>query len=593
MATYRFASKELSINNAKAFVTALNETDGRATKNSTILYAAIGKSSNWDTEPNAPIVDSSLQNYSNETKRNFIGAKKIDTGSVSHVTSRYDWESGTVYDMYRDITQNLDSKKYYVVTNDFNVYKCIYNNKGGASTVKPTDRGTGAVTLSDGYTWKYMYTISLGEAEKFMTSVHIPVQTLTNSNGSPEQVDQIAVQNAAVNGSIEVIETTSTGSGYQQVDTGIVETGGRLSLRISPDTGSTVSSVTGFYNGSSVYIKSGTGTGQLRKIVKWNGPTKTLTVNAAFTTTPNTDSRVIISPSATVIGDGKSAQAYTKVNTTTGLIANVSVINVGSGYTKAKVKITANSIHGSGATANVVISPAGGHGSDAVTELSADKICLNVKMDGDVGVSSTGAGYIPANTEFRSVSILKDPVLKVNSNNVHQAVETIANTSNSPASLRLTSRATISYVSVDGTTPVNQLYAKGVITNERRRLSAELGTLEFVTELGPTQRKAAALTNAVQASNAEIVYIRDDELKSDVSFYTMYINNVNGYGEQEPFVKDDVILEKTSNTSVATIESFKGPEANTFSGEILYTENFGAVTRAVDQTEDIKIILDF
>ena len=590
MPTYKFASKELSINNAKAFVTALNASDGRSTKNSTILYAAIGKASDWASEPTAPEATGDIQNISYETQRNFIGAKKVDTGSVSHVTNRYDWESGTVYDMYRDKTDNLSSKKFYVLTDEFNVYKCLYNNKGSASTVKPTGFVTSAFTTSDGYTWKYMYTISLGNAEKFLTSVHMPVQTLSTVDASPEQTRQNAVQNASVNGSIEIIETNASGTGYKQVETGVVETGGKLTLRISGDG---VSSVEGYYNGSSVYIKSGTGLGQLRKIIKWNGPTKTLTVNSAFQTTPNTDSRVVISPSVTIIGDGKSAQAYSKVNAATGAIANVQVINTGQYYTKAVAKITANSIHGSGASANVIISPKGGHGSDAITELGGDKICLNVKIEGSEGVSSTGAGYIPANTEFRSISILKDPILKVNSNNVHQAVEAIANTSNSPSTLRLTTRAGISYVSMDGTDPVNALSAKNIITNERRRLSAELGTLEFVTDLGPVQRLASALPNAVQASNAEIVFIREDETKSDASFFTMYINNVNSYGEQEAFTKDDIILEQSSTAQVATVESIKGPEANTFSGEVLYTENFQAVTRAVDQQEDIKIILDF
>ena len=115
MPTYRFASKELSINNAKAFVTALNASDGRSTKNSTILYAAIGKASNWPSEPTAPDATGDIQNISYETQRNFIGAKKVDTGSVSHVANRYDWESGTVYDMYRDKTDNLSSKKVNII----------------------------------------------------------------------------------------------------------------------------------------------------------------------------------------------------------------------------------------------------------------------------------------------------------------------------------------------------------------------------------------------------------------------------------------------------------------------------------------------
>jgi hypothetical protein len=43
-------------------------------------------------------------------------------------------------------------------------------------------------------------------------------------------------------------------------------------------------------------------------------------VNTAFATTPNTDSRVIVSPTLTIIGDGSGAKAYTRVNSNTGII---------------------------------------------------------------------------------------------------------------------------------------------------------------------------------------------------------------------------------------------------------------------------------
>ena len=281
------------------------------------------------------------------------------------------------------------------------------------------------------------------------------------------------------------------------------------------------------------------------------------------------------------------------MDTTTGAVSNVSVVDSGSGYTKAKAFITANGIHGSGATANVVISPVGGHGSDAVRELYADKVLLSVKFNGTEGVSANGNGYIPSNTEFRSISILKDPVLKCDSNNNFVATESVANTSNSPQTLRLTTRLGISYNQMDNNEPVNPINVNDILANERNRLRAELGTLEFVTELGPAGRASAALKNAVQASNGQVVYIRDDESESDSSFYTLYLNNVESYGDYAAFTKDDVLLKSTSETKIATVKSVKGPEANTYSGQVLYTENVQAVERDPEQEEDIKIILDF
>ena len=593
MATYRYATKDLSINNAKAFVTALSAADGRSTKNSVVLYAVLGNVYPYANEPTPVNPPDNEQYLQYESHRQFIGGKKITTGDVSHVAPRYNWTSGTVYSMYRDTDEDMYDRAYYVMTDEFNVYKCIYNNKGGTSTVKPTGFSTSVFTTSDGYTWKYMFTVSLGEANKFLTPAFIPVKTLTSSDGSVESDRQIAVQNAAVNGSIEVVETVNTGSGYHQVANGVVEAGGRLTVRLSAVGDNPPSPIDNYYNGSSVYIKSGTGAGQLRRVIDYAGTTKTLTVNTAFATTPNTDSRVVVSPTVTIIGDGQGAKAYSLLDVSTGAIANVAVIDNGSDYTRAEALITANSIHGSGATANVVISPVGGHGSDPIRELAADKILLNVQFDKDEGISANGNGYIPSNTEFRTVSILKDPVLKVDANNNTVAVEAIANTSNAPSTLRFTSRMTISYTQMDGATPVNALAVRDIITNERNRLRAETGALEFVTELSPTARESASLANAVKAANANIVYIRNDETLADPSFFTVYINSVESYSNYAAFVKDDVILKSTSEDTIATVEAIKGPEANTFSGQLLFTENIQAVTRDPEQIEDIKIILDF
>jgi hypothetical protein len=593
MATYRYATKDLSINNAEAFIKKMNSSDGRSTKNSTILYVTIGNVYPYVNEPTPVNPTDNEQHLHYQVHREMIGAKKVTTGDVSHVAPRYNWTSGTVYSMYRDTDTDMYDRQFYVMTNEYNVYKCLYNNQGGASTVKPTGFSTQAFTSSDGYTWKYLYTISLGEANKFLTSAHIPVKKITTGDGSIESDRQLAVQNAAVNGSIEVVETVATGSGYHQIANGVVDAGGKFTLSLSTAGDNEASPIDNFYNGASVYIKSGTGAGQLRRVTDYEGSTRTLTVNTAFATVCNTDSRVVVSPTVTIIGDGRGAKAYSILNASTGAVANINMIDTGSRYTRANALITSNSIHGLGATANVIISPVGGHGSNPVRELYADKVLLNVQINNTSGISANGNGYIPSNTEFRTVALLRDPVLKVDSNNNTVTTQSIANTSNSPSTLRLTTRLTISYNQMDGSTPQNPLAVRGIITNERTRLKAELGTLQFVTNMSPTGRANEALANAVKGANANIVYIRDDETQTDPSFYTVYINSVDGYADNIPFTKDDIILKSTSETEIATVEQIKGPEANTFSGEILFVENVQAVTRDPDQTEDIKIVLDF
>jgi hypothetical protein len=495
--------------------------------------------------------------------------------------------------MYRDTDTNVHARAFYVLTDEFNVYKVLNNNKGVTSTEKPTGYSTLPFTTSEGYVWKYLFTISVDDADRFLTIDHLPVKTLSVSDGTAEEDRQLLVQNAAVNGSIEVVETVNIGSNYHMIDNGVIAAGGKNDIQLSTSGNTNPSPIDNYYNGDSVYIISGTGAGQIRRVIDYSGSTKTLTVNTAFTTVANTDSRVVISPTVTIIGDGAGAKAYSRVDTSTGAISNVSVIAVGSKYSRAEAIVTSNTVHGSGASANVVISPIGGHGSDPITELYSDKVMLNSKFVDPEGAVITGAGFIPSNTEFRTISVVKDPILKVNSNNIIQATETIANTSNSPDSLRLTTRLTASYLQMSGGSPVNPLAVKDIITNERNLLRAKNGALEFVTELGAVGRETVALSNAVKAANADIVYIQDDPSQSDASYYHFYINNVESYGNYSPFKIDDNIIKSTSETNIAQVTAIKGPEANTFSGEILYTEHVEPVSRTPEQIEDIKIVLDF
>jgi hypothetical protein len=602
MATYRYATKELSIQNAKSFLERINATDTESDKKSTILYAVLGRSNQWDDEPNRNILNPTDQVLQYETQRDFIGGQKINGSHVSHVVRRINWSSGTVYAMYKDTISDLYNTDFYVITDELNVYKCLDNNKNSASTNKPTGYSTGSIKLPDGYVWKYLYSVSLGDSEKFLTTSHLPVKFIETVDASPETTRQQDVQDASVNGSIDIVQTNTGGSGYYQLSGALVEespssTTVRVSVGSSTGSFGGLSNNDDFYAGSSIYISSGTGAGQLRRIIDYVGESKTLTVNTAFDTLPTNGSTAVISPTVTVVGDGKGAQAYSTVNSGSGAISGITVVNRGDQYTRAKAIISDR--NGSGATANTIISPPGGHGSDPIRELGGDKLMVNAKFDGSEGLSSTGAGYIPANTEFRTISLIKDPMLKVDQNNSEISTEVIAKSTNSPETLRFTHRLTISYSSMDGDDPTYPLYSDDIITNERMRLAAEFGQLEFVTELNDSQRSLDAMKNAIQGANGQIVYIRDDETISDKSFYTMYLNNVQSNGDRIPFAQDDILLRANfatgehSDTKIAVVQNYKSPEANTYSGEVLYTESINQVTRSTEQIEDIKIILDF
>jgi len=174
-------------------------------------YYTFGRSSAWPTvtaidnqnqvytvssEEDPPAVSDSYP-YELETRKNMIYSKYIDSNDVAVVVNRVNWQPGTVYDMYDDYTadsvsytgaSSIDTALFYVITDEYNVYKCLFNNNNSASTSKPVSTSTEAVLMDDGYLWKFMYTVPLYLRNKFLTTSYMPVLTaLTNqfySNGS-------------------------------------------------------------------------------------------------------------------------------------------------------------------------------------------------------------------------------------------------------------------------------------------------------------------------------------------------------------------------------------------------------------------------
>lgn len=101
-------------------------------------------------------------------------------------------------------------QNWYVRNSYDQVFACLYNGGNVESTVMPQLTLGGDlpsdpyIITSDGYYWKYLYTIPSGNKQQFMTPDYMPVYS-----------DPIAVANA-VNGRIDVVLITDTGTGYNQ-----------------------------------------------------------------------------------------------------------------------------------------------------------------------------------------------------------------------------------------------------------------------------------------------------------------------------------------------------------------------------------------
>lgn len=378
--------------------------------NTSIYYAfASNPTENLGAAPNTTVDDYSA---AYENGWNLLFGKKIANTDVSAIIKRYDWQANTKYLAYDDKQSfaNTGNSSFYVSVPPsapggyYHIYKCIDNASNGYSTQVPDLRETYSFTLSDGYTWRYIYSISSSNYAKFATDDYLPVypnNSLTAAAYNYSGVDKILV--------------TNVGSDYRTYHDGTVLSAVNTTLiQIS----NTASGDNDFYTDSSIYIYTvGSPTAQLRKINSYvaNSTGKWCYVNGEI----NIDyiveetTQYKISPTVTIDSDGNQMPlAYSVVNSISNTIANVVLIESGYGITRAEVTITANAAYGTGATARCIVPPPGGHGSNPASELYTVGMCITssfVETESNTIITKVGNTSVSANLTYNKIGIIKDP----------------------------------------------------------------------------------------------------------------------------------------------------------------------------------------
>ena len=85
-------------------------------------------------------------------------------------------------------------------------------------------------------------------------------------------------------------------------------------------------------------------------------------------------------------------------------ITKVTMSNVGAGYRSATVAVTAGGTSPTHATLSGRVSPEGGHGANAKTELGGAYVMINIRLVG------TEAGVFETGDDFRKVILLANPL---------------------------------------------------------------------------------------------------------------------------------------------------------------------------------------
>jgi len=389
--------------NADNFITAIGANK---------VYLMIGKNDPWngtsageyiETSPSdvdVPIpLDTHVSQYLHYN--DMIAAKLIAQTDVSHVLKRVDWTSGVVYLEYDAYADDVIDQNFFVFTTAFRVYKCIGNNQGAASTIEPTGTSTSIIETSDNYRWKFMFEVQQADVLKFVTTDWIPV----NSPATANQPEQAAVESAAVSGALDHISVSNGGTLYKST-TGTAQAGTGSNITLA----ATASPIPDYYNNMTVFISSGVGSGQIKTITDYDGTSKEAIVDSVWTTIPDNTSVYEVMPAVTLtplagdtpIASGAVARV-SGVSQPAGIITKVSMVSGGNNYRFVTATVTSGDNGGDAATLQPRVSPPGGHGKNAVSELGGAYVMLNSRLIGNEGSD------FPVEDDFRKVHLLLNP----------------------------------------------------------------------------------------------------------------------------------------------------------------------------------------
>ena len=580
---------------------------------STNAYLFIGKASAWSGSfSDTTIPDpSTAANPSSDTTANtsyshwkdMIAAKKVSSSDISHVVTRHNWTSGRVYQMYKDTethsnliasrtgqtvsnaggtaTESATMYPMYVMNTNFGVYKCLYNaeteisgsNYPKPSTVEPTHTTTTAgapAAESDGYIWKYMYTISASEALKFVTSSYIPVKQIRDANAygntgtagglgtggvKNDGSNQATIEYNAVDGALDIFVINTDGTGYTFENNKTITTSGTgaTSTVTMASPGLTSNDQ---YNNSSIYFTF-SGTSYVRKITdsSYGSSVQTLTLDATIPQLTGTIT-ANVAPFCKINGDGHGQEIVLTANSSdTDAVGGVTVVSSGNSFTTATVSVEQQGTgSGTGADITAIIPPKGGHGYDPIKELGGYFIMVNSKLTQDE------SGTFTTTNDFRKIGLLTDP------NSDGAFTRYTGDTA--------TQAKTFTYTS-------NTAALSGDITITQGTVGAN-GATAYVVDVNASA-STMRVVDITNGANASAGYDgKPGSWQCTTTNVASSFTGVSAATATFTFTGGSAVLSNVANGAMQI-----------GSGEVIYIENRAPVARASDQTEDIKLIIEF
>jgi hypothetical protein len=240
-------------------------------------YIGISRSEDWNDSDTAP----SPVNTEREQRDFRHGLQSVkEVTNFSFVIPRVNWTSGTTFAAYSDTVVAHPTVPYYAMIESNQVYVCLRQGTNAAGVAQPSTVAPGGTTnisftTADGYAWKFLYSIGTLDAAAFKSANFIPVklQGATDSSSPATDVEQLAVQNAAIAGrQIVGFSVDAAGTGYTSNPTvtitgsgsgaaaSAIQSGGSIVKITIDDSASTLKMGTG-YDYASIAISGGGGSG--------------------------------------------------------------------------------------------------------------------------------------------------------------------------------------------------------------------------------------------------------------------------------------------------------------------------------------------
>jgi hypothetical protein len=562
-----------------------------------VYYVFIGRPDPYADDNTPPQPYDTVQQISTDAYQSMIAGRRVGVNDAKLMVPRYNWTANTVYAVYSHDDVELYDKQFYVLVSqgtNHSIFKCLDNNNGSPSSVPPDVYSTSPqdeeYSTSDGYKWKYMYSIEDSVFKKFSTPRFIPV--VPNAN---------VVANA-VSGTISHISIPYQGSHYNSYGSGVIQVSAVNGDATVFQVEGNKSANTDFFKNCAFKITSGVGAGQQRLISEYvvSGSLRSVILTQPFDILPDVYSTYEISPAVVVTGDGDGFVGRALVNAaSSNSIYKIEITNQGNSFTYATTTILANT----GGTSNAAIltpvySPPGGHGSDVAAELGARHMCVSANFNAD-DVDNNNK-LLDAN-DYRNIGLIRNPLLSnvvitYSSSTTGFADGEIVTQADSGASgeiVRVT-ETTLKLTNVSkffgsGNSSYNLIHSSGGVT---ARVDSVAGPTTYID-----QTYKLIIDNPAGQFQEDELVTQGSHANGIMYFANNTVMRITGK-KGVINVSDDVVgtvetVTGTTSSSTSKVTDVVAGDLVPNSGQVMYIENVKPVKRYNQQSETLKLILQF